>query len=57
MFMGDKDMPTLLEEVDTVICKYCGSDNCMKISKETDSYVAYVCRECGRIFEVEDERD
>lgn len=55
--MGDKDMPTLLEEVDTVICKYCGSDNCMKISKETDSYVAYVCRECARIFEVEDERD
>ena len=41
------------EEVHTVICKYCGSDNCIDIS--TDNL--YVCRECGKMFEVEDERD
>lgn len=47
-------MQTKYEEpADTVICKYCGSDNCIDIS--TDNL--YVCRECGKLFEVEDERD
>ena len=41
------------EETEKVICKYCGSDNCIDIS--TDNL--YVCRECGKLFEVEDERD
>lgn len=46
-------MSTNQEESKKVICKYCGSDNCIDIS--TDNL--YVCRECGKMFEVEDERD
>ena len=41
------------EESGKVICKYCGSDNCTEIS----AYNLYVCRDCGKLFEVEDERD
>lgn len=54
-------MSTNQEESKKVICKYCGSDNCIDISaysvKEISAYNLYVCRECGKLFEVEDERD
>ena len=49
------------EETKKVICKYCKSVNCTEISaysvKEISGYSLYVCRECGKLFEVEDERD
>ena len=41
------------EESGKVFCKYCKSDNCTEIS----AYNLYVCRDCGKLFEVEDERD
>lgn len=54
-------MSTNQEESKKVICKYCKSDNCTEISaysvKEISGYSLYVCRECGKLFEVEDERD